>query len=201
MEVGKTNTVAQQISVEEYDKQKSEYTQNALKELREQMRNIENNYENPKKKIQKIIPESDNESDNNINESDNINILIQSDLSKNNKLRHRKNNTSKTNEIDSQLFEKYDQSHKIIQGLKDVNNELESEIISLDNRLHFMKLELANITVDIGDLQKKHNYLIIENNKLKQDLDTEKKKINYEKSLNAFLLTLIFIQFLMIFFY
>ena len=66
MEVGKTNTVAQQISVEEYDKQKSEYTQNALKELREQMRNIENNYENPKKKIQKIIPESDNESDNNI---------------------------------------------------------------------------------------------------------------------------------------
>jgi uncharacterized protein YcbK (DUF882 family) len=45
MEVGKTNTVAQQISVEEYDKQKSEYTQNALKELREQMRNIENNHD------------------------------------------------------------------------------------------------------------------------------------------------------------
>lgn len=204
MEVEKTNTIAQQISIDEYEKQKNEYTQNALKELRDQMRSIENNFENPKKKIQKIVVDSDNsDNDNYNNESDgNINIVIQRDHSKSNKLRNRKNNTNKSNnEIDSQLFEKYDQSHKIIQGLKDVNKELEEEITSLDKRLHFMKLELNNVTVDISDLQRKHNCLIIENNKLKLDLDTEKKNVNYEKSLNVFLVTLIFIQFLMILFY
>lgn len=200
MEAEKTNTIAQQISVEEYEKQKNEYTQSALKELRDQMRNMDESPQNPKKKIQKIVVDSDN-SDNNIENDVDVNIVIHRDHSKNNKLRNRKSNTSKTNEIDSQLFEKYDQSHKLIQGLKDLNKELEEEITSLDKRLHFMKLELTNVTVDIGDLQKKHRCLLIENNKLKLDLDTEKKKINYEKLLNVFLVTLILIQFLMIFFY
>ena len=197
MEAEKTNTIAQQISVEEYEKQKNEYTQSALKELRDQMRNMDESPQNPKKKIQKIVVDSDNSIENDVD----VNIVIHRDHSKNNKLRNRKSNTSKTNEIDSQLFEKYDQSHKLIQGLKDLNKELEEEITSLDKRLHFMKLELTNVTVDIGDLQKKHSYLLIENNKLKLDLDTEKKKINYEKLLNVFLVTLILIQFLMIFFY
>lgn len=192
------STVAQKISLEEYEKQKTDYTQKALKELRLQMNTEYSKYENPKKKIKKNSIDEDQEDSyesNESNESNDINIIIHREEKP--KLRQRKINNYNSN--DSQLLEKYDKSMKTIQDLKLLNSELEDEITTLDKKIHYMKLDLTNITVDFADLQEKYIKLINENNTLKEKLENEHKKYHKNKFLQNIIYSFIVIVFILMF--
>ena len=75
--VPETTTYAKQITIEEYNQQKDDYTQKALKELNEQMKTFKPSKSiiNSSKKISLSLPNSDNDDNDNDNDDDNGNDI------------------------------------------------------------------------------------------------------------------------------
>ena len=186
METSTTNrNFAHQISLEEYNKQTKEYTENALLELKAQMAAF--------KSKSKSNPNHDNtqQSDSNDDSDDcssdekstGVNVIIKNyresaksgENDKNTGIR-RRNVHSKTsdkgadanasaNSLSNSIYVQRELDLQEIQKLKNQIKRLKSNLEEEERKNHFLKLDLCNANVDISNLK---NVLIFHNNRIKQ---------------------------------
>ena len=197
-----TTTYAKQITVEEYNRQKDENTQKALKELNEQMKTFKKTNKNTdtNTKISLSLPNSYNDEDEDEKGSDSdytenidnstvtpsVNFIIkqyaseqtppQQQLLKKRKITNSNSNgSSNGNTMTDAIYAQHELDMETITNLKLKNNSLKNENNDLDTKKHFLTLELSNAQCDITDFKKQISYLKDENIKLKQFIQIMKK--------------------------
>lgn len=204
----------EKITMEEYNRQKDEYTQQALKHLQEQMQ--EHNY----KQIQYDSLEKDDDSeqssetnsvieydsldctDDNIqNSSANINLIIkhitsqstkQSSTGKNLRQKRKKNSEieDEKSSIHDVIYAQREIDMKTIQKLKEVINNLKHELEDESRKVHFLKLDLNNACCDNCDLKKE--IIILKENNAKQNKQiVEYKKKVYQDNIYMMVMNII----------
>ena len=188
MESVPTKTFAKQISTVEYNNQKLDYTEKALKELQEQMKT----FKRPSLKTNKVfidkkdnncnIEDSENSGNSEIEEvSDNeeklikaksseVNLIIKHVVDKNSKSNTKTNNNANTKPLDDSMINSIYAQHeidikiisnlnKLIMELKQKHKNSMREYDSLDKNMHYLKLDLGNAQLENKDLIKKIDLL------------------------------------------
>lgn len=207
-----TKIFSKQISVDEYNSQKEDYTQKALRELNEQMKTFKRpepkindtlfkkiNSNDNKRKISENEEDSDNyeldeDSDNKIeNDCDNssVNLIIKHVLdNKFSKIKNTNTKTSgnkssntksQTNSLDDNIINSIYAQHEIdintisqlnktILELKQNIKDKKKDFDDVDNKMHYLKLDLSNLQCDNKDFIKEitslKNEIQIQNNKI-----------------------------------
>jgi len=212
-----TKIFSKQISVDEYNSQKEDYTQKALRELKEQMKTFKRpetktndtlfkkiNSNDNKRKISENEEDSDNyelegdfdeeDSDNKIeNDCDNssVNLIIKHVLdNKSSKIKNTNTKTSgnkssntksQTNSLDDNIINSIYAQHEIdintisqlnktILELKQNIKDKKRDFDDVDNKMHYLKLDLCNLQCDNKDFIKEitslKNEIQIQNNKI-----------------------------------
>jgi hypothetical protein len=211
-----TKIFTKQISVDDYNNQKEDYTQKALRELNEQMKTFKRpetktndtlfkkiNSKDNKRKISENEEDSDNyeleedfdeeEFDNKIeNDCNNssVNLIIKHVLDK--KSSKIKNNNAKSsnakssnklqiNSMDDNIINSIYAQHEIdintiaqlnktILELKQNIKDKKKDFDDVDNKMHYLKLDLCNLQCDNKDFIKEitslKNEIQIQNNKI-----------------------------------
>lgn len=187
METSASNRkIAHQISLEEYNKQKNEYTEKALLELKSQIAAF-----TPKPKS-KSKPNHDNsQSDSGDDSGDcssdekstGVNVIIKNyretaksgEKDVNTGLRKRRAPSKSTdastsasaaaNSLSNSIYVQRELDLQEMQKLKNQVKRLKSVLEEEERKNHFLKLDLCNANVDISDLK---NVLSVHKNKIKQ---------------------------------
>ena len=193
-----TNTYAKKISVEEYNQQKDDYTQKALKELNEQMKTFTKPESNPRslitsnKKLSISLPNSDNDDEpddyvdttntkNNDNDSDSdyadkteITDTTKSNSSLNFIIKHYVNEQTPPQQ---QLLKKRKITNTTTQATNQAKNQSPQQINTMSDAIYAQhELDMDVIT----KLKLKNNTLKMEN----EDLDKKKHFLTLELSNN-----------------
>ena len=206
--VPETNTYAKKISVEEYNQQKDDYTQKALKELNEQMKTFTKPESNPRslitsnKKLSISLPNSDNDDEpddyvdttntkNNDNDSDSdyadkteITDTTKSNSSLNFIIKHY---VSEQQPPQQQLLKKRKTTNtnsKTVQPIQPVQqSSTMSDAIYAQHELDMetitkLKLKYNNLKNETDDLDSKKHFLTLELSNAQCDINDLKKKIS-----------------------
>ena len=175
----KEHNYTNKISIEEYTKQKDDFTQKALKELTEQMKT----FTKPKERKEK---DNDDNNDNNNDDDGNdgsesdydtnldttnkcnskkthpsINLIVQhvENKQKKRKLMTTKFQDNTTITMSDSIYAQHEVDMQTIQLLKDKINDLKIENADLDSKKHYLTLDLNNAQCDINNLNKQVSYL------------------------------------------
>jgi len=171
---------AKQISLDEYNKQKREYTEKALLELKSQM----GEFKMPVRDTAKEDSYNDSEDDSNSSDTAKVNVIIknysESDKSGNTGLGLRKrrvpskstSTSNDTRELSNTIYAQREVDLQEIQKLRNQIKQLKSALAEEERKNHFLKLDLCNAQVDNSDLKQ---ILSARDNKIKQleTADTE----------------------------
>ena len=218
---------AQKISIEEYNRQKDDYTKKALANLnqvlqQQQFSAAKNRYKggplegsllteniNDNTKNFDDSEESDNEIEE-IDKRDDIpKIVVQQFVG------HRKEKAKGAKKQQScgekdapvdgnlvvSLIEQHDENLRIIAALKKMNREQDEQINSLDRKLHFMKLELGNCQVDLDTANNDIKVLKHEVATYKNENKIMKDDLKHYKMFVTFMKFICAVLFLMVFLY
>ena len=194
--------MAEKITMEEYNRQKDEYTNQALKELQTQMKNQkpithkvlvndndDNNELSDDGNNSVILHNSDSDDDYYDNNETNliikhiINNSMKDDLKTNGKLRHRRMKSNPDNEtkasasINEVIYAQRELDIKTIHSLKEIINNLKRDIEDESRKNHFLKLDLNNSHCDNMDLKNQNIVLNEENYKHNKQIVEYKNKI------------------------
>ncbi len=149
---------AQQISIDEYNKQKKEYTEKALQELKEQMATL-----NPNKDT------SDSEDTSSDSDTADINVIINTYKNstetneKDTGLRRRRVHTKSNDEgatgltnasLTNAIYLQREFDIQEIQKLKNQIKKLKNTLDDVELKNHFLKLDLCNAKIDNSELKK-----------------------------------------------
>jgi len=162
---------AQQISLDDYNKQKKEYTEKALLELKSQMAIFKPN-------IKPNNPQSDSEDDSCDSSSGEpttgVNVIIKTykesakTEEKDTGLRRRRkpatSNDEGANGLSNSIYVQRELDLQEIQKLKNQVKRLKSALEEEERKNHFLKLDLCNTQVDASDLKQ---VLSMRDNKIK----------------------------------
>jgi hypothetical protein len=203
-----TPTYVKQITVEEYNKQKDETTQKALKELNEQIKSFKNTNTNTKtnttninrnRKLSISLPNSDNDEDVQENNSDSdytentenpavnpsVNFIIKHYVSEQTPPQQqllKKRKITNTNQSSNQSKTNgNDKTNGNINTMSDAiyaQHELDMETITN------LKLQNNNLQNETNDLDKKTHFLTLELSNAQCDIGEFKKQISYLKDEN-----------------
>lgn len=156
------NQYCEQISKDDYDQQSKDYTMAHLKELQEQLKNFK-----PSNKQSNKILESENSDINSDTQSevdtdidtDNVTINInKKKIAKNIKNnKNNKNNKYTENQKDniiSDLIAKIDRNQKRMIQYSNRIKDLKKENNIIEERTHYLKLDLNNLTLNNDSLKK-----------------------------------------------
>jgi len=197
--------MAEKITMEEYNRQKDEYTNQALKELQVQMKNQkpitpkvlvndndDNNELSDDGNNSVILHNSDSDNDSN-DDNDNYetNLIIKhiinngarDDSKTNSKLRNRRmksipdNETKASASINDIIYAQRELDMKTIQSLKEIINNLKREIDDESRKNHFLKLDLNNSHCDNMELKNQILVLKEETNKQNKQIVEYKNKM------------------------
>ena len=171
---------AKQISLDEYNKQKREYTEKALLELKSQM----GEFKMPVRDTAKEDSYDDSDDDSNSSDTAKVNVIIknysESDKSGNTGLGLRKrrvpskstSTSNDTRELSNTIYAQREVDLQEIQKLRNQIKQLKSALAEEERKNHFLKLDLCNAQVDNSDLKQ---ILSARDNKIKQleTADTE----------------------------
>jgi hypothetical protein len=173
------------ISVEEYEKQKKEYTEKALKDLQIQMKYIK-----PKKTFisEELddFPEGEDDYINNSSDeledlsASNVNLIINNyrdfkdskdSKDSNGKIQKKKQAIAKLQDsnITSTIYAQRELDLQEIAKLKTIIKKLDSTLYEENKKNHFLKLDLNNAQVDCNKLQEDILLYRDENAKLKKE--------------------------------
>ena len=164
---------AKQISLDEYNKQKREYTEKALLELKSQM----GEFKKPERSEVQEDSYDDSEDDSNFSDSARVNVIIKNysepDKSGNTGLGLRKrrvpskstNTSNDKRELSNTIYAQRELDLQEIQKLRNQIKQLKSALAEEERNNHFLKLDLCNVQVDNSDLKK---VLSARDNKIKQ---------------------------------
>lgn len=189
-----TRKFAKQISLDEYNNQKKEYTEKALLELKSQMAAFK-----PKSKSNQDTQQNESEDDSGDNSGNNsgdnsgdcsfdeksagVNVIIKTykesaksgEKDSNTGLRKRRvpsksidegtGASAAANSLANSIYVQRELDLQEIQKLKNQIKRLKSNLEEEERKNHFLKLDLCNANVDISDLK---NVLSVHNNKFKQ---------------------------------
>lgn len=172
---------AKQISLDEYNKQKREYTEKALLELKSQM----GEFKMPVRDTAKEDSYNDSDDDSNSSDTSRVNVIIknysESDKSGNTGLGLRKrrapskstSTSNHTHELSNTIYAQREVDLQEIQKLRNQIKQLKSALAEEERKNHFLKLDLCNAQVDNTDLKQ---ILSARDTKIKQleTADTEK---------------------------
>lgn len=199
-----TPTFAKQITVEEYNQQKDDYTQKALKELNDQMKSfIKPTTSKSKSKLSISLPNSDNDDDdddNNVNDNPDNSKDSDSDYTEN---RETTNSNQSVNFIikhyvneqippQQQLLKKRKitntQSSKPIQTLQQTNPNITDAIyaqheLDMEN-MNKLKLKNNTLKFENEELDKKKHFLTLELSNAQCEISDYKKQVSYLKDEN-----------------
>ena len=187
--------MAEKITMEEYNRQKDEYTNQALKELQTQMKNQkpitprilvnnkdDNNELSDDGNNSVILHNSDSDDDYDNDDYDNnkTNLIIKHIINnkdrnaeRNANRRHRRMKSNPDNEnkasasINEVIYAQRELDMKTIQSLKEIINNLKRDIEDESRKNHFLKLDLNNSHCDNMDLKNQNIVLNEENYKQK----------------------------------
>jgi hypothetical protein len=203
-----TPTYVKQITVEEYNKQKDETTQKALKELNEQIKTLKNTKTNTKtnttninknRKLSISLPNSDNDEDVQENNSDSdytentetpavnpsLNFIIKHYVSEQTPpqqqlLKKRKitNTNQSSNQSKTIGNDKINSNINTMSDAIYAQHELDMETITN------LKLQNNNLQNETNDLDKKTHFLTLELSNAQCDIGEFKKQISYLKDEN-----------------
>ena len=207
-EASGTPTFAKQITVEEYNQQKDDYTQKALKELNDQMKSFikpttsnSNSSSKSKSKLSISLPNSDNDDDDdNVNDNQENSKDSDSDYTEN---RETTNSNQSVNFIikhyvneqippQQQLLKKRKitntQSSKPIQTLQQNNPNITDAIyaqheLDMEN-MNKLKLKNNNLKFENEELDKKKHFLTLELSNAQCEISDYKKQVSYLKDEN-----------------
>ena len=177
--------MAEKITIEEYNRQSNEYTKQALRQLREQMKtqapstsriivngnDFEDSSDNDIDNL--IIKHITNKTNKTTNSdktvSNHENIIADRKPRINRRIKSNSNNekegTSSLNEV---IYAQRELDMKTIQSLKEIVKQLQSELDNEARKNHFLKLDLNNSDCDNSDMKKQ---IIV----LKEDNEKHKK--------------------------
>jgi outer membrane lipopolysaccharide assembly protein LptE/RlpB len=197
---------AEKITLEEYNRQKEEYTQNALKELQQQMKQTTHQ---PKSKMFKF---NDDDDDNkyNVNEysdddAEDVDSVedIASSIDKNGNAREKQTNvnliikhvtarekrknisssdkqsirkTNNSNSLEAEFREKHEVDTKTIQSLKNLIVKINEDLDCESRKNHYLKLDLNNAQCDNDVLKKNISVLRKEHEKTQKEIIELKKE-------------------------
>jgi hypothetical protein len=175
---------AQQISLDEYNTQKKEYTEKALLELKSQMATFKHKPNN-----ESAQSESENDSDDcsSGEQSAGVNVIIKTytdstktgekDMYNNNKGLRKRRVPSKSigegegigasaaaNSLSNTIYLQRELDLQEIQKLKNQKKQLQNALEEEERKNHFLKLDLCNAQVDNSVLKKDLN---VRNNRIK----------------------------------
>lgn len=201
------------ITIEEYENQKREYTQAALRELQAQMKTIEPRESRSASDYTDSLTNSivdsveDNSSDNDVfndtskeYKTPKVNVII-NNIKKNEEtgLRKRKNINKDTEDtlLSSVIAQREIESLELAK-FKNLARQLENALDKEESRNHYLKLDLNNALVDNTNLTIKVDALTKENTKLK-DQDFKNKMTIIILKILLFLFVLHFLLSLIIY--
>jgi hypothetical protein len=203
--VPETTTYAKKISVEEYNQQKDNYTQKALKELNEQMKTFRKPESNPRtlitsnKKLSISLPNSDNDdnddnndaNDDNCDEYNSKNHNSDSDYEdKKETIDTTKSNSSLNFIIKHYVNDQTPQQQQLLKKRKITNTNKHDNQSANQSIIHNQTVQKTNTMSDAIYAQHELDMDVITNLKLKnnnlknenEDLDTKKHFLTLELS-------------------
>ena len=163
-----TNNFSKKISLEEYNKQKKEYTEKALLELKSQMATYKPKQDDRVKSHYESDEDSNDYSSSEISPVG-VNVIIKtyqdaatakSDSYNTTGLRRRKpaskNRTSDddTSILSNTIYAQRELDLQELQKLKSQIKRLASALAEEERKNHFLKLDLCNAQVDVSDLKQ-----------------------------------------------
>ena len=202
-----TPIFAKQITIEEYNKQKDEYTQKALKELNEQMKNGPKPITSKTKtKLNISLPNSnDNDNDNDDNDNDNDNGTVDNANDSDSDYTENRENTNSNQSVNfiikhyvneqtqpqQQLLKKRKitniQSSKPLQSMQQTANITDAiyaqHELDIEN-ITKLKLKNNSLKIENEDLDKKKHFLTLELSNAQCDISDLNKQVSYLKDEN-----------------
>lgn len=164
-----TQNFAKQISLEEYNKQKKDYTEKALLELKAQIAE----FKLPAQVNDNTGDDVDNDSDNdsgdnsgdNAGETAKVNVIIKNYKDSSNSgdtgLRKRripsKSKDNNANELYNTIYAQRELDLQEIKKLTNQIKQLKNALAEEERKNHFLKLDLCNSQVDNSDLKQAMN--------------------------------------------
>ena len=159
------STYCEKISKDEYEQQSKDYTMAQLKELQSQLQNFkpkaieENNVDSEEDSNVDSDLDSDVDSDVDFDADLESKVIININKNKNNKDVKTKSskNTDKDKEKDNiiaNLIKKTENNNKRMIAYSNKIKQLRNEKNETDERLHYLKLNLNNLTIDNDSLKK-----------------------------------------------
>lgn len=199
-----TPTFAKKITVEEYNKQKDDYTQKALKELNDQMKSFIKPTTS-KSKLSISLPNSDNDDDDD-NVNDNVNDNLENSKDSDSDYTENRETTNSNQSVNfiikhyvndqtppqQQLLKKRKitnmQSSKPIQSLQKTNSNITDAIyaqheLDMEN-MNKLKLKNNTLKFENEELDKKKHFLTLELSNAQCDIIDLKKQVSYLKDEN-----------------
>ncbi len=160
---------AQQISLDDYNKQTKDYTEKALLELKSQMATFAPNHDT-------VLSDSEEYESDDSRDTAGVNVIIKTykDSAKkeekdtNTGLRRRRkpatSNDDGANALSNTIYLQRELELQEIQKLKSQIKKIKSILEEEERKNHFLKLELCNTQVDNSDLK---TILVVRDNKIK----------------------------------
>ena len=184
------------ITIEEYEKNKKEYTQKALRELQSQMKTIDYNSSRSSSNNSNFNDNHDTQNNDVFNDDNdyledeivdssddlpNVNVIINQHPKTNKNpaqqfintgLRKRKpvKRLNDNESLAQTLFLQKEQETHELNKFKNLSHRLENDLEEEERKNHFLKLDLNNANVDNINLTRQNEGLIKENTKLKEQV-------------------------------
>lgn len=144
----------EKISKQEYEKQSKDYTMRQLKELQSQLHNFK------PKPLSNTLEDSDSDSEiendleNDLDNDENVNTGVTININKNKKSKNSKMTEKEKDSIISNLIIKKDLDNRRMNFYSNKIKELKKQQNDTEQRLHYLKLDINNLTIENDSLKK-----------------------------------------------